>query len=98
METRNALVHKASELAEAARNAIRNVRHRGQKDLKADETSKVVGKDQAHKDGVKVMFKALSTVRNDLCDLTCRFCSCDVSAHRLDKEKNRRNRQAISKY
>lgn len=50
MQTRTALVKKASDLAENSRVSIRAARHQGQKDLKADQDNKVVGDSDARRD------------------------------------------------
>ncbi|KAK9900432.1 ribosome recycling factor [Cystobasidium minutum MCA 4210] len=54
LATRSALAKKASDLAEAARVAIRAMRHQGQKDLKTDQDNKVIGTADARKDGQKL--------------------------------------------
>lgn len=54
LDKRRELVRQASELAETARIAIRNARHKGQKAIKHDVDEKVVGKDEAKGEGKKV--------------------------------------------
>lgn len=61
LATRSALAKKASDLAEAARVAIRAMRHQGQKDLKTDQDNKVIGTADARKDGQKVPPPSLHT-------------------------------------
>jgi type II secretory pathway pseudopilin PulG len=56
MATRHGLVKKASDVAEAARVAIRSARHQGQKAIKTDEQNSVVGTSDAKKDDKKVSF------------------------------------------
>jgi len=54
LDKRRELVRQASELAETARIAIRNARHKGQKAIKHDVDEKVVGKDEAKGEGKKL--------------------------------------------
>ena len=61
MQTRTALVKKASDLAENARVSIRAARHQGQKDLKTDQDNKVVGDSDARRDSKQVRNRSVLT-------------------------------------